>query len=165
DWMLLAAIAYQESQMKNRRRSHAGASGLMQAMPATAGDVNIDINKIHDPEQNVHAGTKYLALLRDVYFPSNDFSPEERIRFSLAAYNAGPGKIARCRRLAARLGYDPGKWFGHTELAARRLIGNETVRYVSNVVKYYMAYSLGQTLECLKRQHIEILKSVHEPLP
>ncbi len=162
DWMLLAAIAYQESQMKNRRRSHAGAVGLMQVMPTTAGDANVDIDNIWDPEQNVHAGSKYLALLRDVYFPAAEYSPQERIHFILAAYNAGPGKIARCRRLAVRMGNDPRKWFGHTELAARRLIGNETVRYVSNVSKYYMAYSLGHTMECLKHQQIERLKSDHK---
>lgn len=166
DWMLLAALAYQESQMEHHRRSHTGAIGLMQVMPATAGDANINIDNIREPDQNVHAGTKYLALLRDVYFPAREFSPEERIRFILAAYNAGPSKIARCRRLADRLGYDKGKWFGHTELAARRLIGNETVRYVSNVIKYYMAYSLGHTMECLKHQQVELLKSAHDtPLP
>ncbi len=149
DWMLLAAVSYQESQMENFRRSHSGAIGLMQVMPTTAGDANVNIDNIRDPEQNVHAGTKYLALLRDVYFPAQNFAPEERIRFILAAYNAGPNMIARCRRLAARMGRDPAKWFGHTELAARRLIGNETVRYVSNVIKYYMAYRLGHTMECL----------------
>ncbi len=160
DWMLLAAVAYQESQMKNRRRSHAGAVGLMQVMPATAGDANVAIDNIRDPEQNVHAGTKYLALLRDVYFPAREFEPEERIRFILAAYNAGPNMIARCRRLARRMGRDPSKWFGHTELATRRLVGNETVRYVSNVVKYYLAYSLGHTMECLRQQHVERLKAI-----
>ena len=162
DWMLLAAVAYQESQMKNRRRSHAGAVGLMQVMPATAGDANVAIDNIRDPEQNVHAGTKYLALLRDVYFPDREFDPEERIRFILAAYNAGPNMIARCRRLARRMGRDPSKWFGHTELATRRLVGNETVRYVSNVVKYYLAYSLGHTMECLRQQHVERLKAVQD---
>jgi membrane-bound lytic murein transglycosylase MltF len=162
DWMLLAALAYQESQMENQRQSRSGAIGLMQVMPATASDANINIDNIRDPEQNVHAGTKYLALLRDVYFPAREFSPEERIHFILAAYNAGPSKISRCRRLADRLGFDTRKWFGHTELAARRLIGNETVRYVSNIIKYYMAYSLGHTMECLKQQHVEILKSNHE---
>ena len=162
DWMLLAAVAYQESQMENFRRSHSGAIGLMQVMPTTAGDANVNIDNIRDPEQNVHAGTKYLALLRDVYFPAQNFAPEERIRFILASYNAGPNMIARCRRLAARMGRDPAKWFGHTELAARRLIGNETVRYVSNVIKYYMAYSLGHTMECLKQQHVEMLKAIQD---
>ena len=163
DWMLLAAVAYQESQMKNRRRSHAGAVGLMQVMPTTAGDANVAIDNIRDPEQNVHAGTKYLALLRDVYFPAREFEPEERIRFILAAYNAGPNMIARCRRLAHRMGRDPSKWLGHTELATRRLVGNETVRYVSNVVKYYLAYSLGHTMECLRQHQVERLKSIMPP--
>jgi hypothetical protein len=66
--------------------------------------------------------------------------------------------------LAAKLGYDPNKWFRHTEIAAKRLIGTETVRYVSNFQKYYLAYSLGHTLECLKAQHTEALKSGHKPV-
>ena len=44
-----------------------------------------------------------------------------------------------------------------------RLIGSETVRYVSNIEKYYLAYSLGHTMECLKAQHIEALKSGRKP--
>ena len=63
--MLLAAIAYQESQMKNRRRSHAGAIGLMQVMPATAGDANVDIDNIRDPEQAaISSGTFQLVADR-----------------------------------------------------------------------------------------------------
>jgi hypothetical protein len=61
------------------------------------------------------------------------------------------------------MGHDNTKWFGNTELAARSLIGNETVRYVSNVSRYYMAYSLGHTMECLKHQHVERLKSTTPP--
>jgi membrane-bound lytic murein transglycosylase MltF len=163
DWMLLAAIAYQESEMHDDRRSRSGAVGLMQVMPSTSSDTSIDIQDITDPENNVHAGTKYLALLRDVYFSDPDLRPRDRIRFVLAAYNAGPTRIQQCRRLAERLGYDPNRWFQNTEIAALRLIGSETVHYVTNVKKYYLAYSLGHTMACLKAQHIEALKSGHPP--
>jgi len=159
DWMLLAAIAYQESDMSHNRRSHAGAVGLMQVLPSTSSDINVDIANIADPENNVHAGAKYLALLRDVYFADPDLDPRDRIRFVLAAYNAGPIRIQQCQRLAKKLGYDPNRWFQNTEIAAMRLIGSETVRYVSNIKKYYLAYSLGHTLACLKAQHIEALRS------
>jgi len=159
DWMLLAAIAYQESDMSHNRRSHSGAVGLMQVLPSTSSDVNVNIVDIADPENNVHAGAKYLSLLRDVYFADPDLDPRDRIRFVLAAYNAGPTRIQQCRRLAAKLGYDPNRWFQNTEIAAMRLIGSETVRYVSNIKKYYLAYSLGNTLACLKAQRIEALRS------
>ena len=165
DWMLLAAIAYQESQMNHNRRSRAGAVGLMQVMPSTSRDDNINIKDISNPENNVHAGGKYLALLRDVYFQDPALSPHDRMRFILAAYNAGPTRIQQCRRYASRLGLDPNRWFNHTEIAARRLIGSETVRYVANVKKYYLAYSLGHTMECLKAQHKEALKSGTYPPP
>jgi membrane-bound lytic murein transglycosylase MltF len=165
DWMLLAAIAYQESGMDHTRRSPSGAVGLMQVLPSTAHDPNIDIPDVSDPEQNIHAAAKYLALLRDVYFNVPQMPPEERIRFCLAAYNAGPTKIEQCRKAAVRLGLDPNQWFGQTEIAAMHLIGSETVRYVSNVKKYYLAYSLGHTLDCLKRQQIETLKSEKALLP
>lgn len=159
DWMLLAAVAYQESEMNHHRRSRSGAIGLMQVMPSTSKDTHIDIQNINNPENNVHAGTKYLAVLRDVYFPAPELPSHERIHFILAAYNAGPNRIQQCRRLAAKLGYDPNQWFHHTEIAAKRLIGSETVRYVSNIKRYYLGYSLGHIMECLKAQHIEALKS------
>lgn len=165
DWMLLAAVAYQESEMNHNRRSPAGAVGLMQVMPATANDSNIGIVDINIPENNVHAGAKYLALLRDVYFNDPAILPHDRMGLILSAYNAGPTRIQQCRRLAVKLGLDPNKWFHHTEIAAMRLIGSETVRYVSNINKYYLAYSLGHTMECLKAQHIESLKSSHKPAP
>lgn len=164
DWMLLAAIAYQESEMNHDRWSRAGAVGLMQVLPSTSKDDSIAIENILDPENNIHAGAKYLAQLRDVYFSDPDILPHDRIRFILAAYNAGPNRINRCRSLADRLGYDPRRWFQNTEIAALHLIGLETVRYVSNVKKYYMAYSLGHTMACLKTQHIEALKSNRAPI-
>jgi membrane-bound lytic murein transglycosylase MltF len=165
DWMLLAAVAYQESEMRHNRRSHAGALGLMQVLPSTSGDESIAISDIMDPENNIHAGAKYLAQLRDVYFADLAILPHDRIRFILAAYNAGPNRIEQCRSLAERLGHDPTRWLQQTEIAALHLIGQETVRYVSHIKKNYLAYSLGHILACLKAQQMESLKSVHQPQP
>lgn len=162
DWMLLAAIAFQESGMNHQSVSEAGAVGLMQVLPATANDLDIKVDSVRNLETNVHAAVRYLSLLRDVYFSDPDIPPESRIRFILAAYNAGPAKIQRCRRTANRLGFDPNRWFYNTELVAFNNIGSETVRYVSNVKKYYMAYSLSQTMECLRDKHINDLKAAAE---
>jgi membrane-bound lytic murein transglycosylase MltF len=154
DWMLIAAVAYQESGLNPLRRSPAGAVGMMQVMPATAKSPRIGIDNPHWLENNVHAGARYLALLRDTYFSDPEISSEEQIYFVLAAYNAGPGKIRQARFLAGRMGYDPNRWFHHTELGVMELIGQETVRYVSNVNKYYLAYSLSSTLDCLKNRNL-----------
>jgi membrane-bound lytic murein transglycosylase MltF len=62
--------------------------------------------------------------------------------FSLAAYNAGPAKIARYRKEGAEKGYDPSVWFNNIEIIAAQRIGRETVTYVSNIYKYYVAYQL-----------------------
>jgi membrane-bound lytic murein transglycosylase MltF len=62
--------------------------------------------------------------------------------FAFASYNAGPTKIARLRKEAAAAGLNPNVWFNHVEVIAARRIGRETVQYVSNIYKYYVAYSL-----------------------
>lgn len=140
DWLLILAMAFQESELDHSRKSKAGAVGLMQVLPSTARDRNIGITNVHKLENNVHAGVKYLDFLRDRYFSSEEIRPRDRARLSLAAYNAGPAKVRQARDLAGRMGLDPNKWFRNVELAALRLIGRETVRYVSNINKYYVLY-------------------------
>lgn len=63
--------------------------------------------------------------------------------FALAAYNAGPARVQRLRRQAEAEGYDPNQWLDNVEVIAARKIGRETVRYVRNVFKYYVAYQLA----------------------
>jgi len=162
DWMLLAALSYQESGLNHNRRSRAGAIGLMQVLPSTALDSRIRIENIDLLENNIHAGTKYLAMLRDNYYAKKDLISEDRIRFALAAYNAGPNKIRRCRTVASMRGYDPNRWFRHTEMAALELIGLETPRYVSNITKYYLAYRLSNTLDCLKSKQLGKLNQIFQ---
>jgi membrane-bound lytic murein transglycosylase MltF len=62
--------------------------------------------------------------------------------FAFASYNAGPGKVASLRKEAAAQGLNPDKWFNNVELVAAKRIGRETVTYVSNIYKYYLAYQL-----------------------
>ncbi len=95
DWVMIAAQGYQESRLNQRKRSPAGAIGIMQIRPSTAADPNVNVRDIHDAEQNVHAGVKYLRFIREHYFSAPKIEPLDQVLFSLAAYNAGPANIAR----------------------------------------------------------------------
>jgi membrane-bound lytic murein transglycosylase MltF len=140
DWMLIAALAYQESGLNNNKKNKSGAVGIMQVLPSTAKDRHIGISNVQRLENNVHAGVKYLAFLRKRYFSDPQIEPRNQVRFALAAYNAGPAKINRVRSLASEMGLDSNRWFRNVELAALKVIGQETVRYVSNINKYYVIY-------------------------
>jgi len=140
DWMALAALSFQED---HNVMSPVGAVGIMQVMPATAEAPPIEIPDVHEVGNNIHAGVKYLDFLRRNYFNDPGIEPAARIDFTLAAYNAGPNRINRLRRAAERAGLDPNVWFGNVEQIARRAIGRETVDYVANVNKYYIAYRLA----------------------
>jgi len=159
DWKLIAAQAYQESGLNHSRRSEAGAIGLMQLMPQLSKEERVGIDDIEDLENNIHAGIKYLALIRDTYFNDENITPAERTYFTLAAYNAGPARIKKARELALKMGYDSNKWFRNTELGALKLIGQETVRYVSNINKYYTAYTLFEKLDDMRHREKGKLKA------
>ena len=143
DHLMLAALAYQESGLDQSKRSGAGAVGIMQLLPSTAADPNVGIPDITGLENNIHAGTKYLRFLRDRYFSDPGMDPVNQTLFSFAAYNAGPAKVAKLRSEAERSGLDPNVWFGNVEHVAARVVGRETVQYVSNIAKYYVAYRLA----------------------
>jgi membrane-bound lytic murein transglycosylase MltF len=142
EWLLLVAQGYQESGLDQTTRSPVGAIGVMQVMPTTAKDRNVNIPNIHLVEPNIHAGAKYLRFLVDQYFDDPGIDNVNRHLFAFAAYNGGPNRIARLRREAAGQGLDPNKWFNNVELLAAQQIGRETVQYVSNIYKYYIAYRL-----------------------
>ena len=142
DWLMLAAQAFQESGLRQDRRSPAGAIGIMQIKPSTAADKNVGIDDVTTVDGNVHAGAKYMRFIADRYFSDEKFNDLNQWLFSLAAYNAGPAKINRYRREAAENGYDPNRWFDNVEIIAARRIGSETVTYVSNVFKYYVGYQV-----------------------
>ena len=141
DWLMLASFAFQESGFDQNARSPVGAIGVMQVMPATAADRAVGIPNIEDLESNVHAGTKYLFVLRDHYFSDAAIDPTERMLFTMAGYNAGPNRVNRLRREAARRGLDPNVWFNNVELVVAAKVGSEPVAYVSNIYRYYIAYS------------------------
>ena len=140
DWRLIAAMAYQESGFDQNKTSPRGAVGIMQIRPQTAADPKIGIPDVSTVENNIHASVKYLGFLRDHYFDDPTIRPRDRVRFSLAAYNAGPAKMRQARRRAMEMQLDPDRWFRNVEMATLRIVGQETVRYVSNINKYYVIY-------------------------
>lgn len=142
DVLATTAQAYRESRLDHSKRSPRGAVGIMQLLPSTAADPNVGIPDIASLDDNIHAGVKYLAFLRDRYFADPAISAKDRLAFSWAAYNAGPAKVRRMRAKAAKMGLDRNVWFGNVEQAAARLVGAETVDYVRDVFKYYAAYAL-----------------------
>jgi membrane-bound lytic murein transglycosylase MltF len=140
DYLVLMAQSYQESELNQNARSAAGAVGIMQVMPQTGRDMAVgDIRQI---EPNIHAGVKFLRAMMNEYYANEPMDQLNRSLFTFAAYNAGPGRVAGLRRLAAQRGLDPNVWFNHVELVAAEQIGRETVTYVSNIYKYYLAYQM-----------------------
>ena len=140
DYLLMAAQGYQESTLDHGAKSAAGAIGVMQVMPATGKQMNVgDIREI---ESNIHAGVKYMRFMMDQYFQDEPMDTLNKVLMTFAAYNAGPGRLHKLRREAAARGLDPNVWFGNVERVASERIGRETVTYVSNIFKYYIAYRL-----------------------
>ena len=84
-----------------------------------------------------------MAHLRKRYVNDPELDDVDRTLLTFAAYNAGPGNLRKFRRRATQMGLDPNVWFDNVEVAAARIVGAETVHYVGNIYKYYVAYSLA----------------------
>ncbi len=140
DFLLMAAQGYQESRLNQDAKSPMGAIGVMQVMPPTGEEMNV--GDIHKMENNIHAGVKYMRRVMDANFKETDISPLNKGLLTFAAYNAGPGRVRALRRETEKRGLDPNVWFGNVETIASERIGRETVTYVSNIYKYYIAYRL-----------------------
>jgi membrane-bound lytic murein transglycosylase MltF len=152
DWMLMAAQGYQESRLDQNARSHVGAIGVMQVMPDVGTELKVgDIHKI-DP--NIHAGVKYIRQTIDRYYAAEPMTDLDKVLFAFAAYNAGPTRIRQLRKEATARGLDANVWFNNVERVASERIGRETVTYVSNIYKYYVAYLLVQG-EYLQRRELK----------
>jgi membrane-bound lytic murein transglycosylase MltF len=150
DYLLMAAQGYQESRLNEKAKSPVGAVGVMQVMPETGRQMRVgDITKT---EPNIHAGVKYMRFMVDHFFADEPMDRLDKGLFAFAAYNAGPGRIQRLRQEAAAKGYDPNKWFHNVEIVASQRIGRETVTYVANIYKYYIAYKLIEDHEAERRR-------------
>ena len=152
DWRMLAAVIYQESKFSINTVSHRGATGLMQVMPATARYYGV--TDLLDPEENIKAGTMHLARLERLY-GDEGMTDFEMIKFVLASYNAGEGRIADCRNLAAARNLDTNRWddilkvipsmredatLQEVNLKFGKFNGTETMHYVDNILNIYSAF-------------------------
>lgn len=151
DWRMLAAVVYQESKFSINSNSVRGAQGLMQVMPSTARYYGID--DLLDPEKNLIAGTSHLKRLQNMF---NRSVPDqtELIKFTLAAYNAGEGRIADCRNFAASRQVDNSRWdeivkiiplmredsiLEDESVRLGKFQGHETIAYVERIMSIYEA--------------------------
>jgi membrane-bound lytic murein transglycosylase MltF len=156
DWLLMAAQGYQESQLNQDAKSPVGAIGVMQIMPATGKDLGVgDIRKV---EPNIHGGVKYMRWMIDNYYGKEPMTKLDKALFAFASYNAGAGRVSQLRKEAAKRGLDPNVWFHNVEYVAAEKIGSETVTYVSNIYKYYIAYRLIMESRQARKQVMERVK-------
>lgn len=160
DWLLITAQGYQESALNQKARSHVGAIGIMQIMPATG--KGLKVGDIRQLEPNIHGGVKYMRWMIDHYYADEPMTALDKALFSFASYNAGPARVARLRAEAKKRGLDPNIWFHNVEYVAAEKIGPETVTYVGNIYKYYIAYKLVMEQLQLKEQATETLKQQEE---
>lgn len=146
DWRLLSAVSFQESRFDQSIINKWGAIGLFQVKQMTANEPYINIKEIsglENTENNIHAGAKYLAWIKNRYFDSKpEMEENDRIRMTLAAYNAGPRRVQQAIKLAKEMNLDTTKWFRNVELAMLKLGYPEPVIYVSEINKHYVGYSL-----------------------
>lgn len=143
DYLMIMAQGYQESQLEQNKRNPSGAVGIMQVIPKDAAASPIDVQNVSTAGNNILAGVKMLREIEDHYFNDPNIDPEDKTLMAFASYNAGPNRIARLRNETAREGLDPNKWFDNVELIVAKNVGQETVIYVANVYKYYIAYKLA----------------------
>ncbi|HSE41384.1 MAG TPA: transporter substrate-binding domain-containing protein [Acidobacteriota bacterium] len=140
DTLLMIAQGYQESQLNQKVKSPVGAVGIMQIMPSTAKDLKVgDVNQV---EPNIHGGVKYMRFMMDQYYKNEPMTDINKALFTFASYNAGPGRIQTLRKETAKRGLNPNIWFNNVERVVSEKVGRETVTYVSNIYKYYVAYKL-----------------------
>jgi len=157
NYLLMIAQGYQESKLDQNAKSHVGAIGIMQLMPATGKEMKV--GNIRKVEPNIHAGVKYHRFLADRYFKDEQMDELNKALFVFASYNAGPARIRGLRKEAKKRGFNPNVWFDNVEVIAAEKIGSETVTYISNIYKYYVAYTLFMEKQEAKRKAKESLKS------
>jgi len=143
DYLMIAAQGYQESLLDQSKKNPSGAVGIMQVIPKYAAASPINIPNVGTADGNIHAGVKMLRDIDDRYFNDPKIDQLNKALFVFASYNAGPNRIARLRKEAGDSGLDPNVWFNNVELVAAKDIGQETVTYVANIYKYYIAYKLA----------------------
>lgn len=143
DYLMMMAQGYQESLLNQSARNPSGAVGIMQVIPKYAAANPINVKDVQVARGNIEAGVKMLRNIEDQYFNDPNIDQVNKTLMVFASYNAGPNRIARLRAQAQQQGLDPNKWFGNVEILVAQNVGQETVTYVGNVYKYYIAYKLA----------------------
>jgi membrane-bound lytic murein transglycosylase MltF len=150
DYLLMMAEAYQESGLDQQAKSSVGAIGVMQVMPDTGAAMKV--GDIHQEEANIHAGIKYFRSMMERLYGNEPMDDLNKVLFTFAAYNCGPARVKELREEAAQKGLNPNVWFDNVEVITAHRIGSETVTYVSNIYKYYVAYKLIAVQEEQRRK-------------
>jgi len=164
DWRLVLAIMKQESRFSKVAESQMGAEGLMQLMPVTGEEMarKLDLDDLSHPEHNIEAGIYYLKELYSLFEGSGE---ADRIKLTLAAYNAGLSRVYDAQELASYLQEQPTRWQSVKDalpLLSKRFytlhrsvwgqdkpksgwFGNsgQTLRYVDSVMGYYDDFRLA----------------------
>ncbi|MDQ8038027.1 MAG: transglycosylase SLT domain-containing protein [Pedobacter sp.] len=156
DYLMLTAQGFQESGLDQNRRSRVGAVGVMQVMPSTG--KSMKVGNIYQLDPNIHAGVKYMSHLADTYFDDPAIDPLNRTLLCFAAYNAGPSRISALREVARKRGLNPNVWFDNVETVVAERVGRETVQYVVNISKYYVAYKLVEEQQKRREDAVKHLK-------
>ncbi|HEY2432262.1 MAG TPA: transporter substrate-binding domain-containing protein [Vicinamibacterales bacterium] len=159
DFLMMAAQGYQESRLDQNAKSPVGAIGVMQLMPETGKEQKV--GDVHQIDPNIHAGVKYMRSIRSTFFEKEPMDDLNKGLFTFAAYNAGPGRVRQLRVEAKKRGLNPNIWFGNVERIASERIGRETVTYVSNIYKYYVAYKLVATEQQRKKHAVSSTGGPH----
>jgi membrane-bound lytic murein transglycosylase MltF len=156
DYLLMMAEGYQESALNQQAKSQVGAVGVMQVMPSTGKDLNV--GDITQEEPNIHAGVKYFSTtMKRLYGDEPNMDDLNKVLFTFAAYNCGPARVKQLRAEATQKGLDANVWMNNVEFIAATRVGQETVSYVTNIYKYYVAYKLIAVQEEQRRKAKESL--------
>lgn len=159
DYLLLAAQGFQESQLDQTKRSPRGAVGIMQLLPSTAAAKPVSIVGVDkSAELNIKAGAVYMRHLRETYVNDSAVDDKNQMLMALAAYNAGPGNLNSFREITREMGLNPNIWFKNVERGAAKKVGIETVQYVSNIYKYYLAYRSLLEREAAQNMAKEVIR-------
>jgi membrane-bound lytic murein transglycosylase MltF len=157
DYLLMMAEGYQESALNQQAKSQVGAVGVLQVMPSTAKDMNV--GDVTQEEPNIHAGVKYFSTtMKRLYGDETNMDDLNKVLFTFAAYNCGPARVKQLRAEAAQKRLDPNVWMNNVEFIAAARVGQETVNYVTNIYKYYVAYKLIAVQEEQRRKAKEALE-------